>query len=232
MNKKQITVAATIAAPIEQAWAAYTTPSVITQWNFASDDWYCHARKRNSALVGHIIPDLSNSDPFHGIIAVHSGRRGAQRDAGRIGQAMQRTRWAAMTHPEGRALFPASYVARRLWYMNHGATRALPPETIAPVKWLAVAEIWYKARMEAKDGSFNFDYEAVYIEIEPHEALTLGMLNDRKARATFESGDAGNVVTTIFDAETENPVDRQRDSWQVIQNNFKTYVETKGAGER
>ena len=90
------------------------------------------------------IPDLSNSDSFHGIITVHSGRRGAQRDAGRIGQALQRTRWTAMTHPKGRALFSASYVARRLWYKYHGATRALPAEKIAPVKWVAVTKIWYK----------------------------------------------------------------------------------------
>ncbi len=48
-----------------------------------------------------------------------------------------------MTHPKGRAVFPAGYVARRLWYMYHGATRALPAEKIAPVKWVAVAEIWY-----------------------------------------------------------------------------------------
>ncbi len=48
-----------------------------------------------------------------------------------------------MTHPKGRTLFPASYVAHRLWYTCHGATRALPAEKIAPVKWVAVTEIWY-----------------------------------------------------------------------------------------
>ena len=31
-----------------------------------------------------------------------------------------------------------------LWYMYHGATRALPTEKIAPVKWVAVTEIWYE----------------------------------------------------------------------------------------
>ncbi len=70
-------------------------------------------------------------------------RLGAERSAMRcIGQAMQRTRCAAMTYPKGRALFPAGYVARRLWYMYHGATRALSAEKIAPVKWVAVTEIW------------------------------------------------------------------------------------------
>ncbi len=82
-----------------------------------------------------LIPDISNSNPFHGIIVVHSGRRGAQRDGVH--------RASNATHPMGRALFPAGYVARRLWYMYHGATRALPEEKIAPVKWLAVTDIWY-----------------------------------------------------------------------------------------
>jgi len=41
-----------------------------------------------------LIPDLSNSDPFHGIMAVHTGRRGAQRDAVH--------RASSATHPMGR----------------------------------------------------------------------------------------------------------------------------------
>ncbi len=49
-----------------------------------------------------------------------------------------------MSHLKGRALFPASSVARRLWYTYHRATRALLAEKIAPVKWVAITEIWYK----------------------------------------------------------------------------------------
>ncbi len=36
----QITVEATVAAPMEQVWQAYTTPADIVQWNAASDDWH------------------------------------------------------------------------------------------------------------------------------------------------------------------------------------------------
>jgi uncharacterized protein YndB with AHSA1/START domain len=36
----KITVEAKVAAPIEQVWKAWTTPSDITQWNAASDDWH------------------------------------------------------------------------------------------------------------------------------------------------------------------------------------------------
>ncbi len=40
-NKINITVAATVNAPIEKVWAYFTQPSHIMQWNQASDDWHC-----------------------------------------------------------------------------------------------------------------------------------------------------------------------------------------------
>jgi len=36
----KITVQTTVAAPIEQVWAAYTNPEDIRRWNAASDDWH------------------------------------------------------------------------------------------------------------------------------------------------------------------------------------------------
>ena len=36
----RITVATTVAAPIDQVWRAYTTPADIVNWNAASDDWH------------------------------------------------------------------------------------------------------------------------------------------------------------------------------------------------
>ena len=36
----RITVRATVAAPIDEVWRAYTTPEDIEQWNAASDDWH------------------------------------------------------------------------------------------------------------------------------------------------------------------------------------------------
>jgi uncharacterized protein YndB with AHSA1/START domain len=36
----KITVEVTVKAPMETVWAAWTTPSDITQWNTASDDWH------------------------------------------------------------------------------------------------------------------------------------------------------------------------------------------------
>jgi len=36
----KITVETTVAAPVDEAWRAYTTPDDITKWNAASDDWH------------------------------------------------------------------------------------------------------------------------------------------------------------------------------------------------
>lgn len=36
-----ITVQASIAAPVEKVWQAWTQPQHITQWNQASPDWHC-----------------------------------------------------------------------------------------------------------------------------------------------------------------------------------------------
>ena len=32
----------------------------------------------------------------------------------------------------------------------------------------------------------------------------------------------------MFEAESENPVEMQRDGWQAILNNFKAYTEAQG----
>ena len=83
----------------------------------------------------------------------------------------------------------------------------------------------YKARMEAKDGSFGFDFEAVYREVEPCKAIALAMSDGRKMRTTFEAAGEGTKVTTVFDAETQNSMEMQRDGWQAILDNFGAYVQ-------
>lgn len=83
----------------------------------------------------------------------------------------------------------------------------------------------YKARMEAKDGSFGFDFEAVYDKVEPVKILSYTMGDGRVATTTFEETGGFTKVTTTFDAETENSIEMQRDGWQAILDNFKKYVE-------
>lgn len=84
----------------------------------------------------------------------------------------------------------------------------------------------YGARMEAKDGSFGFDFEAVYNEVVDQKKLTYTMSDGRQATTDFESLDGTTKVTTTFDAESENDPDMQKAGWQAILNNFKKYAET------
>ncbi len=83
----------------------------------------------------------------------------------------------------------------------------------------------YRARMEAKDGSFGFDFEAVYDEILMHQKITYTMADGRQSTTTFKSNGTTTEVSTTFEAETTNPIDMQQQGWQAILNNFKKYVE-------
>lgn len=80
-------------------------------------------------------------------------------------------------------------------------------------------------RMEAKDGSFGFDFEALYDEVVPHKRIAYTMADGRRATTDFVAEGTGTLVTTTFDAETENPIEMQREGWQAILNNFKRYTE-------
>lgn len=83
----------------------------------------------------------------------------------------------------------------------------------------------FVARMEAKDGSFGFDFGGIYDEVKMHKVISYTMEDGRKVTVTFEEqGDKTKVVET-FDAETENPIEMQQQGWQAILNNFKKYVE-------
>lgn len=82
----------------------------------------------------------------------------------------------------------------------------------------------YVARMEARDGSFGFDFEAVYSEVNPGENFTY-VFGGRLSTVTFNESNGQTEVIVKFEAETENPIDMQQKGWQAILDNFKGYVE-------
>jgi len=83
----------------------------------------------------------------------------------------------------------------------------------------------YVARMEAKDGSFGFDFDAVYTEIRQSEGFTYEF-GERHATVEFKETNGQTEVTVTFDPETENSIELQRSGWQAILDNFKNYTET------
>lgn len=132
----QITIQASIKAPLATVWERYTKPKHIVQWNHASDEW--HSPKAENDL----------------------------REGGR-----------------------------------------------------------FNYRMEAKDGSFGFDFEGTYTEVIPQERIAYVMEDGREVEITFEEGEEECKLRIRFDAESENSIEMQRDGWQAILNNFKKCAE-------
>lgn len=83
----------------------------------------------------------------------------------------------------------------------------------------------YKARMEAKDGSWGFDFEAIYNEVIPQKEFTYTLADNRQATTRMKRQGDKTLVAVTFDAENQNPIDMQKDGWQAILDNFKRYVE-------
>lgn len=109
------------------------------------------------------------------------------------------------------------------------------------MQWNAASDDWHTtratvdlrpggafcSRMEAKDGSFGFDFEGTYTKVEPQRLIEYAF-GDRQARVEFEDTPAGVVVRVTFDAEETHTVEEQRDGWQAILDRFTRYVEAMG----
>jgi uncharacterized protein YndB with AHSA1/START domain len=136
VNTTQITVEATVNAPIEKVWKYWTEPQHVKKWNSASDDWHT-TRAEN---------DLRGGGNF-------------------------------------------------------------------------------SFRMEAKDGSFGFDFGGTYDAVRENEYIEYTIGDGRKVKTYFtDDGNAVELVET-FDAENTHPVDFQKAGWQSILDNFKKYAE-------
>ena len=80
----------------------------------------------------------------------------------------------------------------------------------------------YKAHMQAKDLSFEFDFETTFTEIKPHESYTYVMDEvNREVKVELIEQKGGVLVKESFDPEEENPIEIQREGWQAILDNLK-----------
>ena len=132
-----ITIEASIQAPVEKVWNAWTDTNAIVQWNSASPDW--HSPKAEHELK-----------------------------------------------PGGKFLY----------------------------------------RMEAKDGSFGFDFSGHFDVVKPNEYLESTIDDGRKIKTSFISKGNETIVSESFEAENTNPIEMQKAGWQSILDNFKKYVES------
>jgi uncharacterized protein YndB with AHSA1/START domain len=106
------------------------------------------------------------------------------------------------------------------------------------VQWNAASDDWhttrasvdlrpggaFSSRMEAKDGSFGFDFAGTYTEVVPRKRIAYSF-GDRKAEVDFGETASGVLVRVTFEPETTHSLDQQRDGWQAILDNFKRHTE-------
>lgn len=81
----------------------------------------------------------------------------------------------------------------------------------------------FSARMEARDGSFGFDFTGTYTRIVPGQLIEYAF-GDRAAAVEFVPAANGVTVRVTFDAETTHSEEQQRQGWQAILNNFSRHV--------
>ncbi len=88
----------------------------------------------------------------------------------------------------------------------------------------------FSSRMEAKDGSFGFDFAGEYTQVVPHELIEYSF-GGRLGVVEFKPAAQGIVVTVTFDAEDTHSEDQQRAGWQSILDNFARHVKGRLASE-
>lgn len=108
------------------------------------------------------------------------------------------------------------------------------------VQWNAASNDWhtttssvdlrvgggFSSRMEAKDGSFGFDFAGTYTQVIPLQLLEYSF-GDRAATVEFIELPDGVKVRVSFDAEDTHSIEQQQSGWQAILDNFARHVEAK-----
>lgn len=84
----------------------------------------------------------------------------------------------------------------------------------------------FSSRMEAKDGSFGFDFAGTYTKVVPHQLIEM-TFGGRIAVIEFIRQDGSVVVRETFDAEETHSIEQQRQGWQAILNRFAKHVEAR-----
>ena len=111
------------------------------------------------------------------------------------------------------------------------------PEHI--IKWNNASDNWHTpqaendlkpggrfvCRMEAKDGSFGFNFGGTYNMVTLNKSIEYTLDDNRKVKIYFTPEGDATTITETFEAEDENSEELQRTGWQAILDNFKKYTE-------
>ena len=81
----------------------------------------------------------------------------------------------------------------------------------------------FSSRMEAKDGSFGFDFEGEYTKVEAPRLIEYAF-GGRVGLVEFSEGPTGVNVKVTFDAEETHSEEQQRTGWQAILDSFARHA--------
>ena len=84
----------------------------------------------------------------------------------------------------------------------------------------------YAPVMGLKDGSFSFDFEAIYDEVITHQFIRYTLTDGRQSAISF-TGLNPVILTETFEPNSNDPIAMQRDFCQAVLNSFKRYAEAK-----
>ncbi len=84
----------------------------------------------------------------------------------------------------------------------------------------------FSSRMEAKDGSFGFDFAGEYTNIVPLQFIEY-RFGDRLGAVEFSEESNGVLVRVMFDGEATHSEEQQRQGWQAILDNFARHVDAQ-----
>lgn len=108
------------------------------------------------------------------------------------------------------------------------------------IKWNQASDDWhttraendlreggkFSSRMEAKDGSFGFDFGGAYDKIKQNEYIEYTIGDGRKVKIFFTSQNDKTKIVETFEPENTNSMEMQKGGWQAILDNFKKYTES------
>ena len=107
------------------------------------------------------------------------------------------------------------------------------------IHWYQASDDWHTARaenivkrygtflfrMEARDGSFGFDFSGEYRKVVKNNIIECVLADGRKVSILFKEEKNGTLITESFEPEETHSHEMQKDGWQAILNSFKKYAE-------
>ena len=107
------------------------------------------------------------------------------------------------------------------------------------IHWYQASDDWHTARaennvkrygtflfrMEARDGSFGFDFSGEYRKVVKNNLIECVLADGRKVSILFKEEKNGTQITESFEPEETHSPEMQKEGWQAILNSFKKYAE-------